>query len=275
MNFKSSSKYMVGMVVDRADPQQRGRLRVRWFGYYSDEIPVEQLPWSLVVSPITSAGLAGVGSTPTGAMVGTFVFGSFIDEAQQHAVIFGTINPIEGLGDGDGDGIINEHGILDTNEQYEGPSNATFSGTGPSWFQTAVGEIGTKEFRNGSNPEIVKYARSNGFSDDETPWCASFVKWCMTQAGQSTDGITGMARSFTRSSAFEKISEPLHGCVVVFDRPPNPSSGHVALLDSIQGGRLRVLGGNQSNSVNIQGYATNRLVGMYWPFGASKDGFGV
>ena len=267
-----NSTHMIGLVEDRADPQQRGRLRVRWFGYYSDEIPKEELPWCICILPVTSAGMGGIGQSPTGTMEGSFVLGSFIDDSQQQAVVFGSINPIEGL---DGSGVVNGQGILDQNSNYTGPSNANFEGDGPSWFNVANGEIGVKEFSNGSNPRIVEYARLNGFSDDEVSWCASFIKWCLQQAGQSVDGITGMAKSFSRSSAFEKIATPLYGSIAVYHRPPNPGSGHVGFVQGIQGGRILTLGGNQSNMVKISGYPASRLVGFYWPKGAPKQGFEI
>ena len=268
---EQNSTHMIGIVEDRADPQQRGRLRVRWFGYYSDEIAREDLPWCIVVSPVTSAGMSGVGQSPTGAMEGTFVIGSFIDDSQQQAVVFGSINPVEGSGNG----LMNQDGILDQNERYDGPSTVNFEGDGPSWFNVATGEIGVKEYRNGSNPRVIEYAKTNGFSDDQTPWCASFVKWCLKQASVSTDGITGMARSASRASSMEKLDKPLYGCIAVLSRPPNPSSGHIAFLQGIQGGRLKLLGGNQSNAVTISGYPSGRLIGFYWPKGSSKEGFEI
>ena len=55
------------------------------------------------------------------------------------------------------------------------------------------------------------------------------------------------------------------GCVVVFSRTQNPASGHVALFEEKQGSRIRVLGGNQSNQVNVTSYPEERLLGYRWP----------
>ena len=279
----SETNLMTGIVVSRNDPQQKNRVRVRWFGYYSEDIPIEELPWSIVVLPSTSAGIGGVGSTH-GLMEGSLVLGSWLDgKDRQNAIVYGSINPVEGAFGGSnagggsainnvaGSGVVNSQGVLDMNTATNTPSNVSFSGSGPRWYQIAQAEIGQKEIRGGShNPRVLEYARTNGFTDDETPWCASFCKWCCQNAGVSVSGINGLARSFSRSSAFERIQEPLQGCIVVFSRPPNPQSGHVAFLDSVQGGRLRVLGGNQANAVNIQGYPSSRLVGFYWPAGQPR-----
>ena len=264
--------YMVGVVKDVSDPQQRGRARVQWFGYYSEDIPDEQLPWSVSIMPVDSAGMGGSGTSPTGLQIGSFVLGAFLDGADmQIPMIHGVIPPIEG---GGSNGTVNANGVNDNSTATNAPSNVNFVGDGPPWMQIARGEIGVKEAKgSANNPRVLEYAKTNGFSDDLTPWCASFAKWCCEKAGVSTSGIDGFARSFTRSPSFEKISSPLHGCITVFSRPPKPTSGHVGFLEKIQGGRLMVVGGNQSNAVDEQGYPQSSLLGFYWPQGASKEGF--
>jgi len=81
-----------GVVEDVLDPLQLGRVRVRVFGYHSEsllQLPVEDLPWSYPMQSITSAALSGIGSSPTGLLVGSHVFGFFRDgsEAQDPVVI--------------------------------------------------------------------------------------------------------------------------------------------------------------------------------------------
>jgi len=67
-----------GVVEDREDPLQRGRVRVRIFGYHSplkSDIPTEDLPWSDIVVPASIGINSGVGASPTGAPPGTWVMG--------------------------------------------------------------------------------------------------------------------------------------------------------------------------------------------------------
>lgn len=74
--------WFLGVVEDNRDPAYLGRVRVRCYGYHTDnktELPTDFLPWAVVVQPTTSAGLAGVGTSPTGLLVGSQVIGFFAD----------------------------------------------------------------------------------------------------------------------------------------------------------------------------------------------------
>ena len=82
-----------GVVEDIADPLKLGRVRVRIFGYHTDDkrkIPTDNLPWAHPLQDITSASISGVGKSPTGLITGSQVFGFFRDgvNAQQPVVMF-------------------------------------------------------------------------------------------------------------------------------------------------------------------------------------------
>ena len=276
--FGKNVEWITGIVRDRADPQNRGRVRVQWFGYYSDEIEVQDMPWCIPIQPITSGGIGGIGAAPVGLMEGTMVLGTWLDgKSQQNAAVLGVIGPIEGIvaAGANPNATINSNGVLDSGVVGPNtPSNAKFTGSGPRWFQAAQGELGQREVvGSGHNPRVLQYAVENGFSDDETPWCSSFAKWCARQAGQNVSGVNGLARSWLRAPGWEPISNPLYGCIVVYNRPPNPSSGHVGFVNEIRGGRVMTLGGNQSNAVNIQGYSTSRVLGYRWTRGEPQEPF--
>lgn len=74
------------------DPLKSGRVQIRIYGHHEDEqnIKDEHLPWAMTLQPITSAATSKVGIIPTGMMVGSRVFGVFIDGARQQPVILGT-----------------------------------------------------------------------------------------------------------------------------------------------------------------------------------------
>jgi hypothetical protein len=60
--------------------------------------------------------------------------------------------------------------------------------------------------------------------------------------------------------------------VVVFKRD---GGGHVGfVVGKDQAGNLMVLGGNQSDSVNIKPFKTDRVVGYRWPVGAPRPADG-
>jgi uncharacterized protein (TIGR02594 family) len=139
----------------------------------------------------------------------------------------------------------------------------------PAWLAIAKREMdtGVDEVKGAAdNARIVEYHHTTTLhaDDDETPWCSSFVNWCVEQAGlRGTD--SAWARSWNTWG--DKISQPKKGCIVVFKRPPNPNSGHVAFYWGKDGNRLLVLGGNQGNQVNIRGYPKDRLLSYRWPKG--------
>jgi hypothetical protein len=88
-------QFFFGVVEDRNDPKELGRVRVRAFGIHSEDksaIPTDQLPWAFPVMPFTSASISGVGTSPTGPVEGTWVFGFFADGTQmQMPMILGTM----------------------------------------------------------------------------------------------------------------------------------------------------------------------------------------
>lgn len=102
---KPSSKmptfvWWTGQIEDVKDPLKIGRCRVRIVGLHTADkkaVPTNSLPWAHTIQPTTSAAIAGIGSSPTGLMVGSWVVGFFQDgENMQHPVImgsFGGINP--------------------------------------------------------------------------------------------------------------------------------------------------------------------------------------
>ena len=88
-------KHFVGVVENRKDPLELGRVQVRIFGLHTEDktaIPTEDLPFAQVVMPVTSASMSGIGRSPTGLVEGAWVFGVLIDEREfQTPVILGTL----------------------------------------------------------------------------------------------------------------------------------------------------------------------------------------
>ena len=104
----SEFKHFVGVVEDRFDPQKLGRLRVRCLGIHSadkNKIASSDLPWASVLLPTTSAGISGLGQSPSFIVEGAWVWGYFRDGSSlmQEMVIVGTLpgRPAE-LGNTDG-----------------------------------------------------------------------------------------------------------------------------------------------------------------------------
>lgn len=87
-----------GIVEDRDDPLQMGRVRVRIFGHHSsnkDEFPTDLLPWANIILPTTNASNSGIGSSPTGMTRGTRVIGFFYDSDEgQQPTILGSLSQV-------------------------------------------------------------------------------------------------------------------------------------------------------------------------------------
>jgi lysozyme len=131
------------------------------------------------------------------------------------------------------------------------------------WFDIAKGEIGQKEISGSAhNKRILDYhaATSLKATNDETPWCSSFVSYCLEKAGIASTK-NAWARSYLAWG--KKIDVPVKGCIVVFSR--GDSSGHVAFFESIDGNDIKVLGGNQGNEVCYDTYPKSRLLGYRLP----------
>jgi len=134
-------------------------------------------------------------------------------------------------------------------------------------YEMAKAEVGTVEWANGNNPKVVAYFKDSGnpgVMDDETAWCAAFVGAMLKRAGIKGTGKLN-ARSYLDwgTPVARKDAQP--GDVVVFKRGNSSWQGHVAFFVKDRGALIDVLGGNQSNAVNVKGYQAAALLGIRRP----------
>ena len=87
--------WFMGVVEDRNDPEQMGRVRVRCFGFHTDSrgsISTSDLPWATVMMPTTAAGVSGIGSSHHGLVAGSWVVGFFRDgPSAQDPIVMGSV----------------------------------------------------------------------------------------------------------------------------------------------------------------------------------------
>lgn len=133
-------------------------------------------------------------------------------------------------------------------------------------LQVATSQLGVAEIKGAADNEtIVKYATEtgiSGISDDETPWCSTFVSWCAKEAGLP---FSRKANARSWLSFGQNTSSPEPGDVVVFWREsPESWKGHVGFYlghsSNIQ--RVYCLGGNQGNKVSISAYSAATVLGF-------------
>jgi len=121
------------------------------------------------------------------------------------------------------------------------------------WLRMAYGEIGVAEVRGARhNERVLEYHASSGRArTDEVPWCASFVNWCLSEAGIRGTG-SAWSLSFLNWVNGVTIDEPVHGCIAVIDNGNH--HGHVGFVVGTavsNSSHYVLLGGNQSNSVRL------------------------
>lgn len=137
------------------------------------------------------------------------------------------------------------------------------------WLHTARRYIGLREVPGpATNPTIGTWLKALGawWSNDETPWCGSFVAACLRESGM------GYPRQWYRARAYldygMKLSAPTYASLVVFERG---SGGHVGfVVGRDTAGRIMTLSGNQSDAVTVAPFDAKRVLGYRWP--ANPDG---
>lgn len=149
----------------------------------------------------------------------------------------------------------------------EGTATAAAANRGdPDWLARARALMGTREIVGPKhNAWIVQQWAKLGaswFNDDETPWCGLFVAHCLQAVGLTYPGKGMFARALSWKDWGRPAGGELLGAVAVFQRS---GGGHVAFLVGQNAKQVYVLGGNQSNSVNIMPIDRSRLVALRWP----------
>jgi uncharacterized protein (TIGR02594 family) len=98
---------------------------------------------------------------------------------------------------------------------------------------------------------------------DEVPWCAAFMNWIAWHL-RLPRSKTLMARSWLnvgKPIALRQAS-PGFDVVVLWRGSPEGKSGHVGFYAGQEGDSVLLLGGNQSDAVNIAPYPKSRILGV-------------
>ncbi len=144
----------------------------------------------------------------------------------------------------------------------------------PPWYILAKEEHGQTEIAGPQhNQRIFQYHEVTTLraKDDETPWCSSFINWCL---GKSDFPITksAAARSWVNYGQEVAKNDLKIGDIVVFKRGNNNWQGHVAFYAGQRrrykmDDQILCLGGNQKNKVCYQWYSVSKLIAIRRPKG--------
>ena len=123
------------------------------------------------------------------------------------------------------------------------------------------------------NTTIMSWAKDVGvekvYTSDEIAWCGLFVAKVIQKAGFEIVKDPLWALNWNKFGT--KESSAMLGDVLVFKRD---GGGHVGFYVAEDSNYYHVLGGNQSDSVNIMRIAKNRCVGIRrcaWKIAQPKD----
>jgi uncharacterized protein (TIGR02594 family) len=134
------------------------------------------------------------------------------------------------------------------------------------WLDLAIRKKGLHEGRDFA--DLSRFLKSDGrtLGDPRTnPWCGDFVETCIAVALPGETIVTNpyLAQNWRR---FGVKTKPTLGAVLVFWRGSRTSTkGHVGFAVGESSSRFYVLGGNQSNSINVAPISKSRLLAARWP----------
>ncbi len=132
----------------------------------------------------------------------------------------------------------------------------------------AVKLMGVKEIAGTkSHPEILALAKDAEldkiFTNDDTPWCGVFVAGTLARAGRPPLKSYSALRARDWATWGLRITGPAeYGDILVFHRE---GGGHVGYYVGEDKDCYHVLGGNQSNSINVTRILKSRCIAIRRP----------
>lgn len=141
------------------------------------------------------------------------------------------------------------------------------SNTDPRWFVEAKKHLGVKEIPGAKHNSTVMMMLAKlkaWWSDDETPWCGVFVAHCMREVGLPVPQHWMRAKAWADYGSNLRATHVAPGAILVFARK---GGGHVGFYVGEDAAFYHVLGGNQSNAVNVMRIAKARCIAIRWPKG--------
>lgn len=131
------------------------------------------------------------------------------------------------------------------------------------WMDIAIAELGIHEdsLPGQHTARILEYHKTTSLqaTDDETPWCSSFVNWVMKKSGRQ--GTNSAAAKSWLSWGLE-VTNPEPGTVVVIKKKTpgvtqatgSASGFHVGFFISLSPTHIQILGGNQADQVKYSSF---------------------
>ena len=168
-------KNYYGVVEDRSDPKQLGRVKVRVLGLHTEDkglLPTKDLPWATVLTH--DGAMSGTGTTPSFFVEGTWVLVSFFDKDRQEPYVLGglpgisskAVNTAQGFNDPAGT-YPKELNTSDVHETARGSLTAVNPTNRDSIRKTAVASADFDGFEIPTVGDVLSVSGSSGGSFDE------------------------------------------------------------------------------------------------------------
>jgi len=136
----------------------------------------------------------------------------------------------------------------------------------------AQGDMGLKEIKGRAhNPRIIEMFQQVGhpeINNDETAWCAAAVGAWLIEAGFPVPPRASNLMAMSYEQYGVKADEFTPGAICVFYRTAKRERDwrrHVGIAVSQTDKSIKVIGGNQSNSVSVRTFRKSDLVAMRLP----------
>lgn len=142
----------------------------------------------------------------------------------------------------------------------------------PTHMKRAYEDLGLLEWveengRKRSNPQVEEYIEvihGKPLNAMTTPWCAFWLA-AIQELSDQTSAKSGRARaSLTWGSEVNSLKEAKEGDVIVLWRGTHDDgvSGHVGFYVGHDSRNVYLLGGNQGDTVSIQAFNKNKIIGI-------------
>lgn len=145
------------------------------------------------------------------------------------------------------------------------PAPAVIAGSSmPPWMAEMHRKMSLHEVRD--NAVLSEWMRSLGRylgNPKDLPWCGDAVESCIakTLPREPLPSNPFFAQAWAKFGV--DAGGPIVGAIGVIRW--TPSSGHVGFVAGIDGDRINLLGGNQSNAINISSFPRAKFIAFRWP----------
>lgn len=135
--------------------------------------------------------------------------------------------------------------------------------TMPPWMAELNRKAGLHEVKNNSSLiDFLKIGRYLGNPKD-LPWCGDAVESVIakTLPTEKLPSNPFFAQNWAKFG--QDAGGPIVGSIGVIKW--SPTSGHVGIVAGVDGNRVNMLGGNQSNAINVSSFPRDKFIAFRWP----------